>query len=488
MQNIVDRWQALPREDLFQFWQDELALKKELRNELSGYREIKINNAAEYNFLRQSLAYGEHRELFYTILFFNMNHQPVQYALLNGPIEQYQELLHFLPPILRNEKPYSRSLQFIINIYREDYHACFIDIGRALTESDCAYLMARTARQPLRQLLRKRQLELVEQNNLEHYGLLNPLTDYPKYPTLFGDKIQIINSAITSISRNLNEERAVASNISELESLLETADLLFKAGLLNDCLTVLLLLYKQQDRQEISSSQEDNNLFLKSLNKILHKSLPAYYLLSSPTRAYQHSLESYQLYFPRLLGDETSWRYLDLYATLLANYEGNPYYTLLELTQNNEHKDNEVDTILINYLLKPDDLSGDACLKLSQIAHAQITSSPHESFVIMEIMRWLERVKIITFSREISNRLLHDYLQLFQWIPSPMFLNTGIRKQLSRGEDNDLLDEVDRLISFKNQYSFTGLREIYAAKTSLGINNKDRLGKQLLLGSFLGVF
>lgn len=488
MQNIMDCWQALSREDLFQFWQDELALKKELRNQLDGYRDIKINSADEYRFLRQSLAYGEHRELFYTILFLNMNHQPVQSAILHGPPEQYQEFLHFLPPMLRNEKPHPHSLQFIINIYREDYHACFIEIGQELNESDCAYLIERTARKPLRQLLRNRQLDLAEQNSLEHYELLNPLTSYPNCPGLFGDKIQIIKAAITSISSNLGKNRSFAGNLPQLESLLETADLLFGAGLLNDCLALLLLVYQQQDRQELSFPQEDSNLLLKPLNIILHKSLPVYYLLSSPAGAYEHSLDSCRHFFPRLFVNDVSLRYLDLYATLLANYEGNPRYTLLELALYNERTDNEDYKIMLDYLKNPDDLSEDDLLHLVELAHAKITEIPHESFVIMELLRWLERVKLITFSRSISTRLLHDYLQLFQWIPSPMFLNNEIRRQLSWSEDNNLLNEVDRLLSFKNQYSFTELREMYAAQTNPGANDKIFLEKQQLLGSFLGVF
>lgn len=487
MQNIMERWQDLPREDLFQFWQDELALKKELRNKFSGYREIRLNNAAEYHFLRQSLAYGEHRELFYTILFLNINHQPIQYTVLNGPLEHVQEFLHFLPQVLRNEKPSPRSLQFLINIYREDYHAYYINIVQTLTEPDCAYLMERTASKPLRQLLQDRQLELGKEDKDEHYGLMNNPDNDPKYPDLYGDKIQTVRSTITGITSLFKNDWSGAINSSELESLLETADLLFMVGLLDDCMTLLLLVYQQHIRNELSFSQQDN-LVLKNINKIVRRSLPVYYLLSSPTKAFQLSLDTYQLCFSRLLADEASLRYLDLYATLLTNDKGNPYYTLREMAQNNERLNNEGYAVLLEYLQRPNDSTEEGLLQLCQVAHAKITASPHESFVIMEIIRWLERVKLVTLSRDISTRLLRDYLQLFQWIPCPMFLNNEIHKQLSRGGDDHLLNQVECLLSFKNRYSFNELRERYAAPAEPGANDRARLEKQLLLGSFLGVF
>ncbi len=481
MQNILAHWQSLPREDLFQFWQDELALKKELRTGLSGYREIKLNSEAEYDFLRHSLAYSEYKEQFLTILFFNMNCQPVQNAVSNGPVELYLDFLLFLPQLLCNENLTTRALQFLINIYREDFHAYFIDIVQSLTEADCDYLIERTANKSLRQLLRDRRSAFVKQNNDVHYGLLNPLNNLPKYPGLYGDKIQIISQAIASIQSIANKDLTSSTDTSGRKLLLETADLLFMAGLLDDCLSLLLLVY----RQEISFSQDENSLNFKSLNKILRKSLPIYFLLKYPSSAYQHNRESYQTYFPNLLADEASLLYLDLYATLLANYQGNSQYTLLELTQNNNRKDHGENNILLAYLQNPDHLAGEAFINISQYAHEKISAQPHESFIIMEIIRWLEQVKRIQFTRDISNRLLRDYLQLFQWIPSPMFINNDIRNQLAVGVDEPLKNEVDRILNLRDQYSFTDLRELYTVKPDYF---RDSLAKQLLLGSFLGVF
>jgi len=486
MPNIVERWQALPREDLFQFWQDELALKKELRNDLSEYREIRLGSEAECHFLRHSLAYGEHKALYYTILFLNMNCQPVQNAVINGPVEQYLDFLQFLPQVLRNEKPSPLAIQFLINMYREDFHAYFIDIVQSLTEPDCDYLLERTANKTLRQLLKDRRLEIVQQNNDAHYGLLNPCNNLPKYPAIYGDKIQIISRAIASIQSIANRDLHHSIDISQQKCLLEIAELLFMAGLLDDCLGLLLLVYQQQNRPEISFTQDENSLTLKSMNKLLSKLLPNYFLLKYPLEAYRHSREFYQIYFPTLPADDNSMLYLEIYATLLNNYQGDPQYTMLEMTQHYIRKDQGENHILLDYLQNPDHLAGDALSKIIQYAHENISVLPHASFIIMEIIRWLERVNQIGFTRDISNCLLDDYLKLFQWIPSPMFINRHIRNQLAAGVDESLKNEVNQILNLKSLYSFTELRELHIIKPDFFAN--DSPAKQLLLGSFLGVF
>lgn len=481
MHQTLAEWRSLPREELFQFWQDELAFKKRLRQKATGFREIQLASEAETIFLRQSLAYGEQRALYYTILFLNMNHQAVQSAVINGPQDLYLGFLAYLPQIIAREQAPPRAMQFLINLYREDLHAYFADIVQILSPSDCDFLLERTASKGLRQLLGMRQQELAQEEHTGDYVLLNAVQKADKYPGLFGDKIQIIAEALANL-QSIESNSVPASPAAE--SILAAADQLFMAGLLNECLTLLAGLYRQQNQEQVSFMPADNSQISKNIQKLASKLLPVYALLRDPYTAFRQSLELYQLSFPTLQAEEASLLYLDIYVKLLANYHGHAPYMLLEISQIENRKDFAGSNHLLAYLQKQDDLQENG-VQLCRYAAQTLTLLPHESFVIMESMRWLERTGQIKLSRELSNQLLRDYLQLFQWIPSPLFLNREIYQQLAAGADEALKTVVVQILNLKSQYSFTELRQRYTVTPALFQNNP--VAKQLLFGSFLGV-
>ncbi len=485
MQAILDSWKSLPHENLFLFWQKELDLKNALRQQL-GNREVQLENEAEFQFLRLGLAYTGHKDLFYRIVFANLHKPQIQSALLNGPAEICRDFLGCLPQLIVQEKPASRNLQCLINLYREEFHPYYLSIAATLNKLDCDYLLERTANKNLRQLLKIRQKGLLQQSKNDHYGLLESMDSYAANPGIYGDKIHIIQQAITSMEACAVHHYSSPWEASRIKTLLETADLLFATGLLGDCLALLLAVYQQNTR--LQPDAWDRNSLNKALNKMVRKSLPVYALLDSPSRAAQQSLDIYQTFFPELNPDHYSLRYLRLYQILMDNRSGNPQHTLIELTQTYHSIDKQENDILLQVIQNPTDIKEEDLLTMIKNMPERMLASPHETYVIMELLRYLFHKGLISLSREMSNLLLNDYLQLFQWIPSPLFINTDIRLDLGLFADEKVKNEIDQILNIRNQYSLTELRKIYEHKPAFFTADHNHIEKQLLLGSFLGVF
>lgn len=472
----LEQWKSLSRDNLFDFWKKERLLKKEISQQLSDYRSVQIENEAEYNFLRHSLVYSGNKNTFYTIIFFNMNRLPVQSAWLNSPAELRQDFLGFLPEIIRREKPSPPNLQFLINIYREDLELFYKAIVKELNQPDCDYLLGKTASKPLRKLLQDRQAEINKLVENENYGL-TWLKNETEYPGIYGDKLAIIHQAVLKIQGLLKNDWTDQAHY--FKACLNTADQLFTAGLLNDSLALLTAVYEHSTLQ---SDYADNKVLYNLINKVV----PVYALLDKPTKACSHALNIYQALFPGMAADNNSIYYLKLYQYLIANRQGNPQYTLTELLEISRPMVKQAGNPLAGLL---HNLAG-VCIDdlILDLVNPTGDSGNHQLFVTLEILRFLGENQILSFSPSISSALLKEYLNLFEWIPSSLFLNDSIRKQLANLADEDLLSRVDNILKVKNKYSPTDLKENYILIPEISADSQNNILKQLVLGSFLGVF
>lgn len=484
MQNILQRWQGLPREDLFQFWQKESRLKKELRQSPSSYHELKIQNEMEYVFLRQSMAYGEHKPVFLRTLFFNMDCLPVQNALLGGPLALCHDFLQFLPAAIRTENPSPQHLQFLINLYREEFHGYFETIVSSLGAEECDYLLGRTANNSLRKLLKDKHSRLNREQSEGHYGLLQSDPTVPPYLTLYGDKTDLIRQAIRLLE--LDQETLLYNPMGCLKAYLEAADQLFMAGMLSDCLALLHGVYQQWQPRKTAFLTEDNNGINRSINRILGKSLAVYALLNSSS-ACQYSLEIYHHYFPELLVDNTSRLYLQLYQNLQMNRQGNPQYSFLEMTDVFMQLGQREDDELPRYFRSRQDLNADVLARISEELRRDLTISPHKALVTMEILRDLARNNRIFMSKQLASQLLRNYLDLYRWIPSPRFLNHDIYRQLAESVDDELRSEAKQFLTCRSKYTNHAIRELHKNHPEKFKGENNIILRQMLLGSFLGV-
>lgn len=483
MQNLLQRWQDLPREDLFTFWRNEAQLKKELRQNLYGYRDLKIQSGGQYAFLRQSLAYGEYKPIFMQIIFFNMDSLAVQNELLHGSFQFCEEFLHYLPQAISAEKPSPRSLQFLINLYREDLFDYYEAILAVLDEEECAYLLEKTANPHLRKLLKSQSSKLQQKQSMAHHGLL-PSTEKANHPTLYGDKNDLLINAVRLLTPNPQTQSE--SLVLRINQYLQAAEQLFMLGMLNECLALLQFVYQQlvSDREELRP--RDNQQLFKLIRRSLSKSLSIYALLGSCT-PYNFSQDLYRQYFPELAADNSARIYLSIYQNLLINLNGNVQYTLLEMKHLFLQLEEDEDDLLVAYFVDGEQFNENALHRLLTKIDGDLTLLPHRALTAMEVLRYLLHNQIILMSKPLASRLLRSYLTLYKWIPAAPFFNRDIYAQLAPLADYELQSEAEKQWSLVNNYTRQSIQDLY-------LNHPDRFKtdnnislQQLLLGAFLGV-
>ncbi|CFY01380.1 Uncharacterized [Syntrophomonas zehnderi OL-4] len=490
MQTILEKLKALPQENLFLYWQKELELKKELRQHLCEYRQVQIEDGVQYNFLKHSLAYTGCKQTFFSIVFLNMNSLQVQSALLAESQGLVEDFWHSLPGLIKQEKPAPSHLQFLINIFREDFIPDYTDVLQTLELEDCEYLLARTANKSLRKLLKDRQTELLTLSHQDaNYGLNNLPDRNSPYPGLYGDKIVTIKQALANIQTCSPQNNVNPNETERSETLIETAQLLFSAGLLGDSLALLRAIYeKEQTRKYIEP--QNRVLITRNLSRVLHKTLSMYALLAYPVEAFRKAGNIYQVFFPGLIPDKKTLLFLELYQNLIAHHSGNLQYTLLELAdtcRNFNQADDDID-IMLKMMLQPFEVSSEELTRL--LNNMQLQLSPHEAYVTMEILRYLEKNQLLDFSRENYTLILNNYMQLFAWIPSPLFLNREIINQMTPGIDEQNRQEANRIWQTRNSYSPAGLYNLNGTNPAASLSGKDNChyGHPLDLRLFLGVF
>ena len=485
MLNILQRWQDLPRDDLFTFWQNEVQLRKELRRDLSEYRELKIQSKEQYDFLRLSLAYGEHRPVFLHILFYNMDSLAVQSELLQGPMHLSQEFLRFLPRMIAAENLSPQRLQFLINLYREEFADQYQEILAALGEDQCKYLLDRTANQSLRKMLKDKYSQHHQQRSGIHYGLVHEQSSN-SYPSVFGDKADLLKQAVQQLTFTPADHTENLFLV--LDLYLEVTEQLYMLGMLNEGLALLHLVYQQWTTGRDRMSAEDQNILYKSISRILAKTLPIYALISSST-PYRYSEYLYQRYYPELLADKNAQIYLHLYQNLQASHDSDPQYTMIEMSYICRHHEfNQAQAHkLADYFINDSVFDDNTWRNLLEEIDRDLITMPHRALTIMEILRFLARHKKIVLTKSWAGKLLQNYLSLYQWLPAAQFLNADIYDQLAPSVDGELLKQTEKMRSMASKYTRHSVRDLYQNRPDRSKDENNTVLQQMLLGSFLGV-
>jgi hypothetical protein len=481
MRNVLQHWQELPREDLFSFWRSEVQLKKDLRKNLSGCRDFKIQSESQYVFLRQSLAYGEYKPIFMQILFFNMDSLAVQNELLHGPWQLCEDFLRSLPQIIKLEKPLPHSLQFLINLYRDECKDCYENILAVLGYEECDYLLERTANNDLRKMLRSRCTQLHQQQSEIHHGLLHSTAG--NHATIFGDKLDLLKQTIRILS--FTPETKPENLFIYLSRYLEAAEQLFMLGMLNESLALLQIVYRQWTAGRESFLPEDYNSMNKSISRILSKSLSMNALLNS-CFPYQFCQNLLQQNFPELRPENLAQTYLQIYQNIHINNEGNMNYTFIEMTHSFLQLSQGEDDILAAYFINGAELDENKLHKLLAEIDRDLTVMPHKALTAMEILRFLAYSHKIHMSKPLAGRLLQNYLALYKWIPAAPFLNRSILDQLGKATDYNLQNEAEKRWSTARQYTRHSIQDLYLRHPDRFKGENNIVLQQLLLGSFFG--
>jgi len=490
MQEIIKEFNvSISGEDLFLAWQNELRLRQLTRTN-ADQEAILIENNDEFQFLKRCFYYGPKPELFYEALFQNMANLTIVTCVLQSPPKLISGFLNFLGQYIQEYKPPAQDLQFLINMYRKEFRADFIELINKMNPELCAHLLARTSNNELRELLKHREVPAPIEDQAEHYGLINqnPLDEYP---TIYGDKIQIMIAAVKLLkaSQSINLLATPLSRES-LESLLDGADMLFRAGLLADCLAILTQIINSPGMEADSlllSSEETSH---QKFDRLLRGVLPIYSLLLSPGDPHRYALELYRSLFPGFYPDPASLLYLDIHSIVMASLQGHRQYAHYELAQKGGK--------ILSF--RPDDTAASILLKsgnkrrqedllgLEQAIKERMPFHPHEVYIIMEILRLWQREGRITLTRLSASNLLNGYLQFFNWIPARPFMNEQVQNQLGLIADEKTRTAGERILAIIHELSQVDLVNHKMTAGKISDYEIYQLRQRLLLSNFMGVF
>ena len=487
MQAIINKFNVSSSgEDLFLSWRDEFQLRQQIRG-AADWEGVRLDSSEELDFLKRALYYGPRKEVFFAILYQNMTNLPILNCVREASSTFIVEFLRFIAGHILKQNPPARNLQFLINLYREELRPYYIELFNVMDARLCAHLMARTSNDTLRELLKTRQAQISKEQHFKHYGLIDvPLSKYD-YPTIYGDKIQLMAAAAQTLKANQRQASPLGRDT--IKILLDGADLLFRAGLLANCLALLarMLQHREIADQILPLSNEDP--FHKQINVILRKTLPIYSWLVSPSDPHRYALELYRSLFPGFSPDLVSLLYLDIHSIVMASMQGHRQYARYELAQKaakvlNGHPDDWLAAALLRWGKQSNvnDLSG-----LEPLLKHRMLASPHEAYVIMEVLRlWLQDGSII-LDRPASANLFRGYLQLFYWLPGAPFMNEMLLQQLGPFVDEETRKTGEQIVAALHELSFQDYTP-NLSELKFTDRAQDKLQQQLFLSKYMGVF
>ncbi|PKM77263.1 MAG: hypothetical protein CVU90_08125 [Firmicutes bacterium HGW-Firmicutes-15] len=480
MQTVINEFnKTLAHEDLFGSWKDEIRLRSEIRTASVAWEGVQIDNAEAFGFIKRSLYYGNKPVEFFMILFQNMHNQTILNCVLESTPAFKVNFLHSLTNYILDQKPQSKDLLFLINMYQEELYSSFAEVIGAMDNELCSYLLPRTTNKALRKLIKSRQTQIAKQSQQVHYGLIDPLHPNNDYPTIYGDKIQIMAEAITYFKASRHES---------IPALLDGAELLYRAGLLTDCLAILTEMVKQKEDENVPFLCSEEPYF-QQINQLLRKTLPIYTLLVNPAEPHWYALELYRSLYPGFNPDPASLLYLDIYTIIVANLQGYHQYARYELTQKAvKILSYRPDDLVARFLQNPGEKANkEAAAELELAITQRTTALPHESFVIMELLRLWQQEKRLTLEQEVAVRLFKHYQHFFHWIPGSTFINEQMLQQLGPLLNKSTRNTGKLIVSAIQEASLDKLSTKNKSNQGINVQENNFLHKQLLMGQFMEV-
>lgn len=483
MQKILKEFNTFQSaDDLFPAWNNELRLRKLLRNQADP-DEIKIENSNEFDFLKRSLYFGPRQSLFFDIIYRNASNLAVLNCIMQSPPALIKGFLNHVGSRVLEPKPPVKHLQFLITMYSEEYRSDYIQLMNQIDHDLCTQLLTRTSNNNLRQILKQR-LQQPRDNQTAAESSIDNQPSSGRYPTLFGDKIEIMHAAVKSLESIQSLVKSAASlNREIVEVLLDCGDMLFRAGLLADCLGLLARMANHPGTNQYSLLLSNQEPYNRQLDGLIGKVLPLYALLVGPADPHRYALDLYRGLFPGFGPDPASLIYLDIHSLVMAGLQGYNQYIDYEIAQ----KGSKILSI------RPADHFASALPKAgSQLTEKVITglnndvdqrifSRPHESYIIMEVMRLWHREGRILLNRSTASTLLHHYVEFYNWIPAAPFMNEQIQNQLGTWADEKTKIAGEQIVHIMQPASGPDLS---ARKDDHEFNEYQ---PKLLLSKFMGV-
>jgi len=470
--------------NLFLLWEKELTLRHDLRQDIQSVQEeIKIETAADLDLLYRALYFSDYTN-FFTILINNLSNTVALHWLQNAPERLVQGFWPFLPWYLQHHEVSSDNLQFLIRLYKSELDPEYQMIIKYLNLSQVQYLIPRTASPALRQLFKQHETRLMEKRQQAYYGLADKAR--LPYPTIHGDKSDIIVETLNLLAASEKFHFSDPYGSDRFIQQLLVTESLFQCGLVDDSITCSIRIYREYEQENRLVELLDEQRIVKNMSQQLRRLLPLHSLLTRQVQPKQYVLCLYEQHFPRLLPDEVSLLYLDLYLKLL-DYAGRSSsvfpYDIQSILQQLEQK-HPGDTGLFSVMIDKTDKEN--LLPIVIAIKNRLISAPHEAFVLLEFLRVLLIKGFIESDIEIFNEVLTAYAELWRWIPSSLFINPSIAEQIGWANPS-LRQYFEKVSGLQDYYHTEALFYDLKNRPDLFRKKDETARREVLFGKLTGV-
>jgi len=488
---ILDNYRSFQDSpDLFSFWQEELRLRQLGRNLEKSPQKVLVKQAGELDFLLRSMYFSGQQPQFFNILLQNMHLTFVLQWLLDSPRYVLEAFLDYLPWYLSSNRIKKRNLLFLIQIYQESFKDKFRAIINTLDAEACGYIAARTASPDLRELIQLREEELEQSRKENYYAIKRELYKNNLYPSIFGDKIELFVQAIDSIEATSPEHFTEPYGAPRFSSLLETAELVFQCGWPEDSLAILLDVYEDyQQKNRLVKVLDDENIY-RQFHKVLRRVIPVYSILFGLPDCLNRAKNIYQQAFPRILPDSASLQYLAVYESVLAGLNAvlqHPQWEIIiKASPIQKQRPSEPPLLLANEA--DSGISPQRWIELQGLIEQKMASLPHEAFITLEYLRFLQLHFALDMEQQLAQRLMAGYLALWKWLPSSLFMNPSLLEQLGPLLPASERAEAQKILTFLDDYDKQGLNNELCFRPELFRKKAKSTLREILIGQFSGVW
>ncbi len=465
--------------DLFADWEQELILRHQLRAAATKDWKTAIGSEKELEILWRALYFSSHKDIFWSILFENL-HLSLVLNWLTADDNRLDQFLAYLPSYFADKKPENKRLQHLVNLFAEKFLDRFRAIAAIFDAEACSYLVSRSANPQFRMLMNQRLHFLQEKRSTFFYGLDEPIMS-TSFLSLYGDKIKLLEYGLELLQVDL-EENCGQNNRFDLK--VEAAETFFRAGMIADSLALLIEAVRHQaaDLSETVTSSKN-----KQFTRLLRKVAASYCLIYKPETAGFSYSKIHHDHFPLLEPDQATLKYFIIFDMIKLSKQAENIYPLYQIAYEAELisalRNNEY--LLLSKVDLDQGLSSERINQMKALVEQKLPSLPHEALITMQLM-YLLMEKNLADSGQLADFLLSKTILLFDWVPSPLFLNHRFLSGLGPLIKKEPREEAERILAEVETCSSRGGIE-FAQKLEL-LKMKDNAWlRQITAGKFLGV-
>lgn len=474
-------------EDLFAWWEQELTIRKALRN-MSFPAEI-LEEEEECDLLYRAWYFTGRRSDFFDLLLTSLDNWAAIRWLSNRPVNLVNEFLEHLAWKLCTETIKPEKLQFLINLYRNNHLESLNKVINVLNLEQCRYLAARCGNSNLREVLKQQETTLLLQSPLYAARFDRLKKTHLPFPGVHGDKMELMQDAAVKIALAIDGRFPDPVGRDRFNAWLEACESVYRSGLLDDAFLMLKDLYDfYQEKNRIASVFADAQIH-KNFTRLARSLLPILALLRNSRSPFDASIRMYDRYFNRLNRDPGSLSYLALLESIregLRGYNQEIFWEVLykcDLIRQYRSWDRG--------LLQQKDIASPVgssrVQELLDIAAERLASRPHEALTILELLRLMHVRGLLTNNQLPAVRMLDMYHDLWQWLPSSLFINRGLLEHLSPLLASDKRRLTERLMAIVKQYTKDKTSRDLTLRSQIFRQKHAQTEREVLLGHILGV-